>query len=63
MVVENDRPVARFVVVLAGFMVIVAGLKAAESLLVPFLLSLFIAVICSPALSWLKKRRVPTAAA
>ncbi len=44
----------------AGLVVIVAGLRAAESLLIPFLLALFLAIICSPALVWLQRRRVPT---
>ncbi|OUS13141.1 hypothetical protein A9Q89_03890 [Gammaproteobacteria bacterium 53_120_T64] len=44
----------------AAFVVVVAGLKAAEPLLVPFLLSVFIALICSPLLVWLKSRRVPS---
>ena len=57
---ERQTPVARFMVVLAAFIVVIAGMRAAESILVPFLLSLFIAVICSPPLSWLKARGVPT---
>ncbi|MBX2857868.1 MAG: AI-2E family transporter, partial [Cellvibrionaceae bacterium] len=41
------------------FVVVVAGMRAAESLLVPFLLSLFIAVICTPPLNWLRKQGLP----
>lgn len=52
-------PIARFLLLMAAFIVVVAGMRAAEELLVPFLLSLFIAVICSPPLGWLKKRGVP----
>jgi len=44
----------------AAFVVVVAGIRAAESLLVPFLLSVFIAVVCAPPLFWLRKKRVPT---
>jgi len=43
----------------AAFVVVVAGMRAAEELLVPFLLSLFIAVLCSPLLSWLNRYKVP----
>ncbi|MAZ88488.1 MAG: hypothetical protein CL693_12675 [Cellvibrionaceae bacterium] len=58
---SQDSPFARFLIVLAAFVVVVAGMRTAETLLVPFLLSLFIAVICSPPLVWLKKRGVPSA--
>jgi len=47
----------------AAFVVVVAGMRAAESLLVPFLLSIFIAVICAPPLFWLQRKKVPTAVA
>ncbi len=52
-------PIGRFLFVMACFVIVVAGMRAAESLLVPFLLSLFIAVICSPPLVWLKKKGLP----
>lgn len=53
-------PFVRYLVVAAAFVIVVAGMRAAEQLLVPFLLSLFIAVIASPPLVWLKRRGVPT---
>ncbi len=56
---SNLTPVARFLILAACFVVIVAGMRQAEQLLVPFLLSLFIAVISSPPLVWLKQRGVP----
>ncbi|GLS27906.1 AI-2E family transporter [Marinibactrum halimedae] len=52
-------PISRFLLVTAAFVVVVAGMKTAESLLVPFFLSLFIAVICSPPLSWMNRKGVP----
>ena len=52
-------PVARFLLIMAAFIVVVAGMRAAESLLVPFLLSLFIAVIVTPLLSGLNRRGLP----
>ena len=58
-----QSPIIRFLVGLAAFIVVVAGMKSAESLLVPFLLSLFIAVICSPMLVWMQKHGVPGAIA
>lgn len=40
--------------------VVIAGLKLAQSLVIPFLLALFLAIICLPVVSWLTRRRVPT---
>jgi AI-2 transport protein TqsA len=44
----------------AAFVIVVAGLRVASPLLVPFLLSAFIAVISSHPLFWLKRKGVPT---
>ncbi|OUS17680.1 hypothetical protein A9Q88_02700 [Gammaproteobacteria bacterium 50_400_T64] len=57
---NNLSTAARFILLAAAFVIVIAGLKAAEALLVPFLLSVFIALICSPLLVWLKSRRVPS---
>jgi len=46
-------------VILASFIIVVAGMKAASSLLVPFFLAVFIAVICAPPLFWLQSKGVP----
>ncbi len=54
-----SSPIARFLFVMACFIVVVAGMRAAEAVIVPFLLSLFIAVICTPPLLWLKNRGLP----
>ena len=48
-------PFARFLLLTAAFIIVVAGMKAAESLLVPFFLSLFIAIISSPLLAFMKR--------
>lgn len=52
-------PAVRLLLSLAAFVVVVAGMRAAETLLVPFLLSLFIAVIAAAPLFYLKDRGVP----
>lgn len=44
---------------LASFVIIVAGMRAAAPLIVPFLLAAFIAIICIPPLLWLQGKRVP----
>jgi AI-2 transport protein TqsA len=50
---------ARILMIIASFVIVVAGMKAAASVLVPFLLCIFIAVICTPPLYWLQKKGVP----
>ena len=45
--------------ILASFIIVVAGMKAASPLLVPFFLAVFIAVICAPPLFWLQRKGVP----
>src|SRR4030065_930449 len=45
--------------ILASFIIVVAGMKAASSILVPFFLAVFIAVICAPPLFWLQRKGVP----
>ena len=52
-------PAVRLLVSLAAFVVIVAGMRASQPLLVPFLLSLFIAVIAAAPLFYLKEKGVP----
>lgn len=47
----------------ACVVVIVAGMKAASGILVPFLLAGFIALLCAPALFWLRRLGVPNAVA
>jgi len=49
------------IVAAASMVIIIAGLKSAQDLVVPFLLAAFIAILCLPILSWLEKHRIPTA--
>ncbi len=51
---------ARFLIVAAAFVIVVAGLRAADSLVVPLLLSVFFAVISAPPLMWLEAKGAPT---
>ena len=55
--------VAQILLVAASFVIVVAGMRAASSILVPFLLSMFIAIICAPPLFWLQRKGVPNALA
>ncbi|RLB73274.1 MAG: hypothetical protein DRH03_03475 [Deltaproteobacteria bacterium] len=45
---------------LAAFVVIVAGIISAKSLILPFLLAIFLAIICAPPLFWMRKKGIPT---
>ena len=47
------------IVILASFIIVVAGMKAASPLLVPFFVAVFIAVICAPPMFWLQGKGVP----
>ncbi|MFV1985041.1 MAG: AI-2E family transporter [Thiohalomonadales bacterium] len=51
---------ARFLFLVAAFVIVIAGVKAASAIIIPFLLSAFIAVICAPAFFWLKSKKIPT---
>jgi len=50
---------ARTLIACAAFVIIVAGLRAAAGIVVPFLLALFVAVICAPPLLALQERGLP----
>jgi len=50
---------AAFLVTSAAFVILIAGLREAQPILVPFLLSAFIAIIAMPPLVFLQHRRIP----
>lgn len=50
---------SRTLVVIASLIIILAGIKLANEIVVPFLLSLFIAIVCSPMIKFMTKRKVP----
>ncbi|HXV75078.1 MAG TPA: AI-2E family transporter [Candidatus Polarisedimenticolaceae bacterium] len=50
----------RWLILAASFVVIIAGIKAAASLLLPFIVALFLAMVSLPLLTWLHARRVPS---
>lgn len=53
------RPGEKAVLMLAGVVVFVAGLKLAAALLVPLVMAVFITVISLPVVGWLTARKVP----
>jgi len=44
---------------IAALIIIFAGVIYAKSLIIPFLLALFISIICEQPVSWLEKRKIP----
>jgi predicted PurR-regulated permease PerM len=48
------------ILTMAAFVVIIAGLKAAQDIIIPFLLAGFIAIICGPPVFWLRQKKLPT---
>jgi predicted PurR-regulated permease PerM len=50
----------RFLITTAAFVVVIAGMRAAVEIIIPFLLAVFLAIICTPALFWLKNRGIST---
>jgi predicted PurR-regulated permease PerM len=59
---ETHRPAngGRVLLITAAFVIVVAGMREAQGILVPFLLSGFIAIIAAPALFFLRAYRVPS---
>jgi AI-2 transport protein TqsA len=53
-------PGAKALIVMASATVVVAGLRAAAPILLPFSLALFIAVLSLPIMLWLQRRGVPS---
>lgn len=59
----NEKKIGYYFVVAASIIIILAGIKSAASIIVPFLLSIFIAIILAPTFSYLKSNRIPSAIA
>jgi predicted PurR-regulated permease PerM len=45
---------------MAAFVVVVAGLRAAQAIVAPFLVAAFLTLLSLPALYWFEKKRLPT---
>ena len=59
MSMELRSPFAKALIVLACLVVLMAGIKAASTIMVPFFLSIFIAIACSPIIHWTSRFGVP----
>lgn len=60
---ERWPSISRFFVVFAAIIVVLAGIKTATVIVVPFLLALFIAIIFQPVIFWFRMKNLPTAVA
>ncbi|MEE9491825.1 MAG: AI-2E family transporter [Gammaproteobacteria bacterium] len=49
----------RVLIGFAAFIVVVAGMRSAQAMIVPFLLAVFLSIICAPMLIWLQKKHLP----
>ena len=56
---QQGNTAARVLIISAAFVIVIAGMRAAEPMLVPFLLSVFIAVIAGPPMFWLSEHGLP----
>ncbi|OOF59591.1 AI-2E family transporter [Rodentibacter genomosp. 2] len=56
---ENNLNLHRTLLGMAAVIIILAGIKLAAEIVVPFLLALFIAIICSPIVKTMTDRRIP----
>ncbi|TCP96912.1 putative PurR-regulated permease PerM [Cricetibacter osteomyelitidis] len=54
-----QNSVNRIFITLACLVIILAGVKSAGEIVVPFLLALFIAIICSPVIKAMTSRKIP----
>lgn len=58
---NKSQSSAKALLVMASIVVVLAGIKAASAIVVPFLLSVFIAMACSPIIAYAKRYRIPRA--
>lgn len=57
----QQREMGYYFIVMASVVIVLAGAKSASEIIVPFLLSLFIAIILSPAYNFFNKKGLPNA--
>ena len=60
---NNSSTGTQVLLVLASLTVVIAGLKAASSIVVPLLMAIFLAIISAAMLQWLQRRGLPLWAA
>ena len=56
---ERGPSISNALLALAAFVVVAAGIKLAAVIVIPFLLSVFLAILAGPPVFWLHRHRVP----
>jgi predicted PurR-regulated permease PerM len=56
----DRNPGGRALLMAASMVVVIAGVKAAKSLLLPFLIAIFLAMVTLPLLNWLRSKNIST---
>ncbi|WP_339747298.1 AI-2E family transporter [uncultured Rubinisphaera sp.] len=60
---DRRSPFINSLMIAAAVVIVIAGISSARAIIIPFLLAIFIGVIISAILEWLKKRDINTGAA
>ncbi|MBU0994189.1 MAG: AI-2E family transporter [Proteobacteria bacterium] len=60
---SNSLSGIRFIVIAAALVIIIWGIKQAQSVMVSFLVAIFLAMLGTPPVLWLEKKRIPSAMA
>jgi len=57
---NNSQQGIRFLVIAAALVIIIVGINQAQSVLVSFLVAVFFAIIGTPPVLWLRRKRIPS---
>jgi predicted PurR-regulated permease PerM len=60
---SNSQRGIRFLVIAAALVIIIMGINQAQSVLVSFLVAVFFAIIGTPPVLWLDRKRIPSVVA
>jgi predicted PurR-regulated permease PerM len=60
---NSERPGTRVFIIAAAIVIIIAGIYQAQSVLVPILMAIFLAMLGTPPVLWLERQRIPSFAA
>jgi predicted PurR-regulated permease PerM len=56
---EGSDTIVRGFVIIASLIIIIAGLRAAQTIVAPFFVAIFVAITLTPPVIWMTERRVP----
>ena len=56
----NSQRGIRFLVIAAALVIIIGGINLAQSVLVSFLVAVFLAMLGTPPVLWLERKRIPS---